>query len=282
MPTRSVETGKSGVEPGTLERTIARPCRGECGRDVELRQVYVLGTWLPPNAPLCDACAEALEEQFAERQRENQEQARQQERARREARILELLEKVGGSPWEHGRSTFENFDTSESGPSPLDAARRFVERVKIAGRYDPVPGVYFAGPTGAGKSHLAHAIARELLLTPEIDPSSVVFDPADVLVSRIRSLYGGRGDVDAFLRRREDAKVWILDDLGREPPHPDVVGHLTMLIAQRAKRGTVITGNLMPEEYEDRHPDLARIGSRLGPAYFRVERVEGSDRRWST
>lgn len=263
-------------------RARSEACPTGCGRRSDFDQVRVLGRWYPPTVPACEACEaeRAGDAEDAERRQASEERSRV--RKSREANIHQLLARAGASPWEHGSATLDDFDQAETGVGPITAAWLFVGNVLAAGKYDPVRGIYFAGPTGAGKSHLATAIARELLLDPMVDPDSIVFDPADVLVSRIRSLYGGKGDVDALLRRRENARVWILDDLGREPPHPDVIGHLTMLISQRSQRGTVITGNLMPEEYEARHADLARIGSRLGPAYFQTVRVEGRDRRFDS
>lgn len=261
-----------------VELTTA-PCAGGCGREVEFERTVMAGRPLG-GAPTCEACVERIARE-AEDAKQREVEARERGiRENRRRMILSLLDQAGASPWEHGKASFATFDPSDSGPEPLEAAKDFVRAVLEAEEYDAVPGLYLAGPTGCGKSHLATAIARSLMLHPRIDPGTVIFDPADVLVSRIRSLYGGRGDVDAFLRRRERARVWILDDLGREPPHPDVVGHLTMLISQRSNRGTVITGNLMPDEYEGRHPELGRIGSRLGPAYFRTVRVDGRDRRF--
>lgn len=255
------------------------PCHAGCGAEITFQRTYLEGKPLGP--PLtCDACLAKREAEEEQRRSEARSAAQREVRERRQKMILGLLDEAGASPWEHGRATLANFDPSEAGPEPLEAAKEFVRSVLTAEEYDPVPGLYLAGPTGCGKSHLATAIARALILDPRIDPGTIVFDPADVLVSRIRSLYGGKGDVDAFLRRREKARVWILDDLGREPPHPDVVGHLTMLISQRSNRGTVITGNLLPDQYEGRHPDLGRIGSRLGAAYFRTVKVDGRDRRF--
>lgn len=228
---------------------------------------------------MCEPCrdreAAEAEAQAAAEAKERKSKAREA----RKAKIHQLLHEAGASPWEHGNATLRNFDTSESGPEPVEACMEFVRAVRDADAYDPVQGLYLSGTTGAGKTHLAVGICRALLLEPSIRPESIVFDPADVLASGIRALYGGRGDVDAYLRRRERARVWILDDLGREPPHPDVIGHLTMLISQRGLRGTVITGNTPPTEYERRHPELARIGSRLGPSYFRTVQVRGRDRR---
>lgn len=268
--------GDLGIETRSHESTCL-----ECHEDFAFEQTrFGRGAWLPHPPKLCDGCVEdAQEEARQEEERAREERARERREERRQ-KIHELLDASGASPWEHGHCTLANFDDRESGAEPVEAAREFVGEVLAAGRYDPVRGLYLHGTTGSGKSHLATAVSRSLLLEPSIDPASVVFDPADVLASRIRSMYGGRGDVDGFLQRRERSRVWILDDMGREPPHPDVVGHLTMLISQRAMRPTVITGNLAPNEYEGRHPDLGRIGSRLGPAYFRTVKVTGRDRRF--
>lgn len=254
-------------------RTVSTPCR-ECSAGIEYPQIRVLGRWVGSAPSTCEDCNER-------HMRASQEVARIQEEDRlrilregRQARILDLLEEAGASPWEHGAARIEELDE----PVRI-AAESWVSAVLEAGRYDPVRSLYLWGPAGTGKSFAATAILRALLLDPRVDPGQVVYDPADVFVSRVRALYGGRGDVDGFLRRRERARVWILDDLGREPDASDARSHLTLLVAQRALRPSIMTSNYAPSDVGRRRSGWERVESRLGPAYVADIHLGGADRR---
>lgn len=201
--------------------------------------------------------------------------------ASRAAQILEHMNDAGANAAEHGSATLHNFDAdNDLNRAALVQAQLFVEDVKRAGPYDPVRGLYLWGETGTGKTHLAVAVLRELLLTTSIPPHGFVYDHASELIARIQDTYSTKTSTFAVLDRRTTAKVWVLDDLGTERASADVVQHLTLIFTKRAMRATVITSNLAPAQFEQRNPELLRVGSRLGPAYFRVVEVRGRDRRF--
>lgn len=191
-----------------------------------------------------------------------------------------MLAELGVNVREHGRSTLDSWDTSLAGSEPVEAAREFVGQTREAGPYDPVRGLYLHGTTGNGKTALAVAVMRELLLDPEWISSWIVFDRADALIREVQDTYGSDRRTGAVVERRLNAVVWVLDDLGTEKVSDDVARVLTEIISRRALWPTVITSNLSPTEYEDRHDGLVRLGSRLGPAYFRAIEVVGRDRRY--
>lgn len=196
-------------------------------------------------------------------------------------RILDNLKKAGVNVWDHHDASLDSFDSSECGPVPVEAARTFIAAVKAAGKYDQVRGLYLWGDTGAGKSHLAVSIARELLLDQDFG-GEVVYDHALRLIGRIQRTYSSDESADAVLDRRINAGVWILDDLGTENPSADVVRRLTEIFTERAMRPTVVTSNLDPAALEARHSELFRVSSRMGPRYFRTVEVKGRDRRHSS
>lgn len=232
-----------------------------------------------PNAR-CPECETAAERDREERERESLRHARAAESERRQEGILDLLHQAGVNAWDHGHATLDNFDPVDAGAAPVQAARAFLADLRAAEQYTPVRGLYLVGDTGAGKSHLAVAVARALLLDPAIRPEEVVFDHALRLIGQIQRTYSNEESADAVLARRINARVWILDDLGTEAPSADVVRRLTEIFTERAMRPTLVTSNLAPDQLEARHSEFFRVVSRLGPRYFRTVRVPGRDRRF--
>jgi DNA replication protein DnaC len=241
-----------------------------------------VGNLVVSRQTLCPACAEQVAGE--DRQLERDDATRQLRAARedRERRRLELLHSITGNAAACRHMTLDSFDASGSGPAPLDAAREFVREVLEApDDYPAVRGIYFHGDTGPGKTHLAVGVIQALLADPRIRPEEIVFDRADELILRIQATYGTRESVfEAVLDRRFDAKLWVLDDLGTERPTDESARYLTLLLARRELRPTLITSNLHPTELAKRFAEFNRAESRFGPRYFRVLPVAGRDRRF--
>jgi DNA replication protein DnaC len=198
----------------------------------------------------------------------------------RQAEILDLLHNAGPNVAEHRDATLDSFDTAECGDMPVAAAREFIAATLASRAYDPVRGLYLWGGTGTGKTHLAVGVLRELLSDPRVKPCDVLYDHAAELMARIQDTYGTGTSTMELLERRFKARVWVLDDLGTERASDDIARHLTLIFTKRAMRPTVVTSNLAPEQFERRRPELVRVVSRLGPAYFRAVEVKGRDRRF--
>lgn len=263
-----------------VPKTRAASC-STCGAPMEVPDFTLWGRQIFPNhRHICDACRERQQREEEERAERERQERLEMKRERRRAGLLDILHAVGVNAWDHRDATLENFDTVQSGPGPVAAVRQFLADVRAAEKYDQVRGLYLFGATGTGKSHLAAAVARELVLDIDIDPNEIVFDHALRLIGKIQRTYSNEESADAVLNERINAKVWILDDLGTEAPSADVVRRLTEIFTERAMRPTLVTSNLRPDELEGRHAEFYRIVSRLGPRYFRTVKVAGSDRRF--
>lgn len=233
-----------------------------------------------PDVAACPDCRRKASEAEEARIRREEAENRRRLGADAEMQLLEQLHHTGANPWEHHDSSFETFDSAESGPIPLEAAREFVQVVLGAGKYDPIRGLFLCGPTGSGKTHLAVACIRELLHAG-VEAKTMVFDHALSLIMRIQDTYSTGESARKLIERRVNARLWVLDDLGTEKPSDDVVRRLTTIVTERGPRATLITSNLTPQELTDpqRNPEFFRLASRLGPRNFRRIRVMGHDRR---
>lgn len=250
----------------------------ECGAEFSyLVTILAPGRELPPEAPPCEACRERGDTEAREREEEERRLRAEGERAGREERIHQLLQRAGVNPRSHGHCTLTNF-RGQDNPDALKAAQEFLEAIRLAGDFEYIRGLFFAGETGLGKSHLAVALVRRLLLEGW-DPETILFERAGKLVATIQDSYS-RGNTLELMATRERARIWVLDDLGAEKPSPDVARILTELLSAREGWPTVLTSNLAPAALLDRYPEFSRVVSRLGPRCFTAVHLQGRDQRY--
>lgn len=267
--------GSTNGEPELVE--TERRCR--CGEEFMGRGIRSPTGAIIGISRLCPACRERREEEvraFAERDARGYFDTPEERRER----LPGLLQDAGISPWEHGEASFKSFTAGPGQERAVSASREFVAGVLELGTYDAMRGLYFFGETGTGKTHLAVAVARALLLEPRFPTAGVLFDRSLRLINEIQDCYTTRQSSEAILERRFKVRVWILDDLGTEQPSEDVVRRLTDVLQERAMRPTIVTSNLPPHDLESRNRAFFRIASRLGPAYFRTVELRGADARF--
>lgn len=221
--------------------------------------------------PRCNDCASALHEAEEPTQKASLSLSE----------LHGLLGRVGVNVRKHGNCDITTWDGDDEVAA---AVRDFITETALAGRHEPVLGLYLHGPTGVGKTHLAVAAARSHLRmsAEKYDPYDplVRFERVSKLVTTIQDTYG-TGQTGSVIHRLEIADLLVLDDLGAEKATPDVMRILTDLLSARELHPTLITSNYHPAQLVERHgADWQRMESRLGPQNFKLVEIKGEDRRF--
>jgi DNA replication protein DnaC len=132
-------------------------------------------------------------------------------------------------------------------------------------------GIFFFGPAGTGKTHLAVLIAQE--------SENVKFVKIPKLLLSLKANFDGKGyENEQIIERLSKIPVLILDDLGAEKATEWVAETLYILIDERYgnMKPTIITSNYSLSELSERLGD--RIVSRI-MEMCRVIEIKTSDKR---
>ena len=150
-------------------------------------------------------------------------------------------------------------------------------------------GIFLGGSRGVGKTHLAVALMREMILNTQIRNHSgtfridlqkmPLFISVPELLLEIRETYGDNAlSEKAVIDKYSWVDVLIVDDLGAEKTSDWVLQTLYTIMDRRYREElrTIITSNLSIEEIRDKLDD--RIASRI-VGMCRVCILQGKDRR---
>lgn len=150
--------------------------------------------------------------------------------------------------------SFEAFDPAGRPPHNSRSRARLQEALEVCRSYAeaPLEWLVLLGVPGAGKTHLAAAIAnRQIELGNE-----VFFAVVPDLLDHLRSTFAPNSDVtyDEFFESVRNAPLLVLDDLGTHSPSPWAQEKLFQILNHRFnhKLPTVITSNHRLEEMDPR------------------------------
>lgn len=193
----------------------------------------------------------------AAQERKKKQEELDAERARKRARIERLLGKSGIKK-RFQKRTFDNFitDTPER-KRCYRAAKDYADN--FAALYPTGEGLYIEGSNGTGKTHLAAAIALQLIGqgVPVVCKTS-----SDLLGDIKRSFDESSASEYEILRAYKDVDLLIIDDLGKEQCTDWSMSTLYSILNDRYEdmKPTIITTNygdadlaraLTPKGYDD-------------------------------
>lgn len=216
-------------------------------------------TWFD-EAERCD-CAGAHEywrKQDEAKKAAKEAEARRKEQERIANRVRKLLDDSGMGGRFQTR-TFERFIVDDENRRAFRAAKRYADSFSLmlptkdaAGHIVPPKkernGLFISGTKGTGKTHLAAAIANQLIQggTPVICMTMID------LLAKIKATFdrgGGASEAD-ILRIYKDVSLLIIDDMGTEQPTDWGLSKIYTIINSRyeAYMPTIITTNYSGEE----------------------------------
>ncbi len=200
----------------------------------------------------------------------------QNEKEARELLLKEKQEKIASLtrssniPKRYRKATLENFNPKDN-PRALEIAKKFVMN------FPEEKGLLLAGPVGTGKTHIAAAIANELLNKLY----SVYFGNVVDIMSFIKSTYNEDSEIserEAINIMTDKVDLFIVDDLGKENTKDYTSAMLYQLINKvyENEKPIVITTNFNSVELarklgERGEAIVSRITEMCEPVIFKGE-----------
>ena len=219
-----------------------------CGRERHTKGI-VIGhrvIWMPYGPERC-ACPEAV----AEDEKAKAERTAKEIAARKAEDDRKLQERIRRLIGESGmgnrflRRTFETFEITDKNRNAAIAAKRYADCFEKFLPHQSEPGrngLFISGEKGTGKTHLAAAIANQLIHRgiPVICMTMI-----DLLERIKRTFSRGNADEGTVLSLYKKVPLLIIDDIGKEPPTEWAVSTIYNIINGRYESymPTIVTTN---------------------------------------
>lgn len=232
------------------------PCE-YCGKLRYTEGFYLLNRimWNMTGPKRCD-CPEAVAAyEKAKAEREAKERAKQA--AEIDMRMRQRVAQIIGDSGMHARflrRTFDTFQITAENQRALMVCKRYADTFREKqpnNNADPGRnGLFITGPKGTGKTHLAAAIANQLMQ----EGTGVICMTMIDLLDRIKETYAQRGQWEAsegdVLNTYKEVPLLIIDDMGKEPPTEWAVSKIYAIINARyeAFLPTIVTTNYTDSE----------------------------------
>lgn len=207
--------------------------------------------WSPFTLPCtCEKGAEKYaREQAAERARVEAERQEKENRRRRETIAAIIGDSGMGARFLNRR--FDTFAINDNNRQAAATAKRYADSfpAMLPSEENREPGrngLFIIGRPGTGKTHLAAAIANQLI---EQQRGVICMTMIDLL-ERIRRTFNGAGSEASVLHLYKSVQLLVIDDIGKEPPTEWAISTIYNIINGRyeAYMPTIITSNYSPDE----------------------------------
>lgn len=211
--------------------------------------------WKPSGPERCD-CPEAVAEY--KRQQAEREAKERAEKEAEAAYMLQLrVDEIKGASGMNARflrRTFDKFQLTRENQKALRICKQYADnfREKLPSHNEEPGrnGLFITGPKGTGKTHLAAAIANQLMR----EGTAVICMTMIDLLERIKQTYEQNrtwGTSEAsVLNTYKEVPLLIIDDMGKEPATEWAVSKIYAIINARyeAYLPTIITTNYSDSE----------------------------------
>lgn len=211
--------------------------------------------WPPYGPERCD-CPEAVAAYEREKAAREAEERAEREREAADKMRMRVAQIIGASGMHTRflRRTFETFQPTRDNQKALRVCKMYADnfREKLPSN-NPEPGrngLFITGPKGTGKTHLAAAIANQLM---QAETAVICMTMIDLL-DRIKQTYEKQKQWGAsegsVLSTYKEVPLLIIDDMGKEPATEWAVSKIYAIINARyeAYLPTIITTNYSDSE----------------------------------